>query len=107
MPACPLISTTHDNTGQWWGLIALTPRGGFSWDSTESFHRSILSNRQLSLASLRLHRLNIAAKMDHSKGLDIAFEEAKQSYSEGGIPVRMTSISASEIAIMIFESQMF
>lgn len=26
--------------------------------------------------------------MDDSKGMDIAFEEAKQSYSEGGIPVR-------------------
>lgn len=26
-------------------------------------------------------------KMDHSKGLAIAFEEAKLSYSEGGIPV--------------------
>lgn len=29
----------------------------------------------------------MTAKMDDSKGLDIAFEEAKQSYSEGGIPV--------------------
>lgn len=29
-------------------------------------------------------------RMDDSKGMDMAFEEAKQSYSEGGIPVRKT-----------------
>lgn len=31
--------------------------------------------------------------MDDSKGMNIAFEEAKQSYSEGGIPVRNEAAS--------------
>lgn len=34
-----------------------------------------------------VHHTSNANKMDDSKGLAIAFEEAKLSYSEGGIPV--------------------
>lgn len=36
--------------------------------------------------------------MDDSKGMDIAFEEAKQSYSEGGIPVRSRRMPELAIA---------
>ncbi|KAK2610897.1 hypothetical protein N8I77_004288 [Diaporthe amygdali] len=36
---------------------------------------------------------NIIVKMDDSQGLAIAFEEAKQSYSEGGIPIGAALVS--------------
>lgn len=49
-----------------------------------SLNLSILSTL---LFPSKSYQPNITAKMDDSKGLDIAFEEAKQSYSEGGIPV--------------------
>lgn len=37
--------------------------------------------------------------MDDSKGMEMAFEEAKQSYSEGGIPVRKDGRRMPELAI--------
>lgn len=37
--------------------------------------------------------------MDDSKGMDMAFEEAKQSYSEGGIPVREDGRRMPELAM--------
>lgn len=39
--------------------------------------------------------------MDDPKGMDIAFEEAKQSYSEGGIPVRKTGRRMPELITAI------
>lgn len=68
--------------------------------STESFHRHI--NFLNSLLALKLHYSSNFVKMDDSKGMDIAFEEAKQSYSEGGIPVRKTGRrTPSELTVAI------
>lgn len=41
-------------------------------------------------------------RMDDSKGMDMAFEEAKQSYSEGGIPVRKDRCRTPVLAIATY-----
>lgn len=70
-------------------MVGMT-REGLSLMSTESFHRHISLLVLLGFSQTVLS--NTFARMDDSRGLDMAFEEAKQSYAEGGIPVRLTGI---------------
>lgn len=66
------------------------PETGLSLRLTESFDRTWqLHNFSV---SKELYQPNINSKMDDSKGMEIAFEEARQSYSEGGIPVSETGV---------------